>query len=106
MSYRCRICGGTWTEIPDDAVEIDLAKSRGTRRGKLYKFAGGVVHELRKLPQPSLPVVEQPLAQEVQPEKLPEPEIVEEAEQAESQLSSIASLSAAFSRIRSKKDSR
>ena len=57
MSYRCRICGGTWTEIPDDAVEIDLAKSRGTRRGKLYKFAGGVVHELRKLPQPSLPVV-------------------------------------------------
>jgi hypothetical protein len=81
--WKCRLCG--WTgEIPDDAFEIDLARSRGTRRGKLYTF-GGVIHDLRKLPEPKPSIVAEPnppvmeQTQEVQqPEQLPEPEIVEE----------------------------
>ena len=42
MSYRCRICGGTWTEIPPDSIEI-----ASKRRGALYQF-GGTVHDLRQ----------------------------------------------------------
>jgi len=122
--YKCRICSKEFSEIPPDAVEI-AAK----RRGVLYQFGDNTVHDLYRVrpksadhrwhksktwdcifcfpkQKPEPPVAEPVLAQEVQLEKLPEPEIVEEAEQAESQLSSIASLSAAFSRIRSKKDSR
>jgi len=40
--YRCRICGGEWTEIPPDAIEI-----ASKRRGVLYQF-GGTVHDLRQ----------------------------------------------------------
>src|SRR6266480_1965602 len=85
--YRCRICSKEFTEIPPDAVEI-AAKRRGT----LYQFVGGEVHDLYRArsvsadhrwhrnlvfgctfcfppkpePQPSPPVMEQ-LVQEVQP---------------------------------------
>jgi len=90
-----------WTEIPDDAIEIDLSKRRGARRGALYRFSDGTVHELRKLPSPPIkvePPVEQ--IQEVQPpEKLPEPEVVEVPE-IEDELAAITSLAAAFNRIR------
>jgi hypothetical protein len=113
--YKCRICD--WSgEIPPDAVEIDLARSRGARRGKLYKF-GGVVHDLRKLPEPPgppimakpNPPVEQPLIQEVQP-PVPEPIMVEEVKpevveiEDESELTAITALAMAFRR--SKKNSR
>jgi len=40
--YKCRICGGTWTEIPSDSIEI-----ASKRRGALYQF-GGTVHDLRQ----------------------------------------------------------
>jgi len=39
--YRCRICSKEFTEIPPDAVEI-AAKRRGT----LYQFVDGEVHDL------------------------------------------------------------
>src|SRR6267378_4238938 len=128
--YRCRICGGEWTEIPPDAIEI-----ASKRRGVLYQF-GGTVHDLRqhkpmsieehkhkhrktprsncKFCNPLTWAAEQTkLLQEVQP---PVPMVEEvkatiepELEQEKSQLSAITSLSMAFNQAalrRSKKDSR
>jgi hypothetical protein len=106
--YRCRICGGEWTEIPPDAVEITA-----TYRGALYKF-GGAIHDLRTVVKPAPPViakpnppVEQLLVQEVQapvPEQnLPvvaQLEILPPEIEDESELTSITTLSAAFNRIR------
>jgi len=111
--FKCRICGGTWTEIPDDAIEIDLSKRRGARRGALYRFSDGTVHELRKLPSPPIkvePPVEQELPpveqiQEVQPpEKLSEQEIVVEVvAEIEDELTAITTLAAAFRRAERRK---
>jgi hypothetical protein len=122
MSYRCRICGETWTEIPPDAVEISATR-RGARRGRLYKF-GHAIHDLRIVPKlepetpimanPEPPVVHIELVQEVQApvpeqnlpvmesqevaqlEKLPEPEI-------ENELMAITSLAAVFRRAERRK---
>ena len=112
--FKCRICSGTWTEIPDDAVEIDLAKSRGTRRGALYRFSDGTVHELRKLPSPPIrvePPVEQelPPVEQIQevPLELPEQEIMIEEKpelaEIEDELTAITTLAAAFRRAERRK---
>jgi len=118
--FKCRICGGTWTEIPDDAIEIDLSKRRGARRGALYRFSDGTVHELRKLPSPPIkvePPVEQELPpveqiQEVQPpepeQNLPEQPLVQEVvdeiedESELTQLTAITTLAHAFRRVNRK----
>jgi len=93
MSYRCRICGGTWTEIPPGAVEI-TATRRGARRGRLYKF-GSAIHDLRLVTKPEPLVVQTELLQEVI--QAPVPEI-------EDELAAITALAMAFRR--SKKNPR
>jgi len=116
--FKCRICGGTWTEIPPDAVEI-----AARRRGALYQF-GGTVHDLRQHKPMSMeehkhkhrktprqdcrfcnPILaaEQALLQEVQPPvqaPVPEPIVEEKPELAEieDELSAITTLAAAFRR--------
>jgi hypothetical protein len=42
MSFRCRLCGLTLDEIPDDAIQI----------GKIYRFMNGEHHDLRKQLEP------------------------------------------------------
>ncbi len=127
--YRCRICGGTWTEIPPDAVEI-AAKRRGT----LYQF-GGTVHDLRQLsltfkqhqhlhqknpksdcdfcfPPPLIanpePPVQTELLQEVQPPvQAPAPEIIVEEEpevaEIETEVEALTALAHAFRRAERRK---
>jgi len=107
--------------VPDDATLLNA---------NVYRFSDGTVHHLRRArpksadhrwhrnlvfgcelcfppkPQPPPPVVEQLLAQEVQPpEKLPEIIIEAEIEDDESELKSLTILSAAFGRV-SKRNSR
>jgi hypothetical protein len=107
--WKCRLCG--WSgEIPPDAVEIDVARSRGTRRGKLYKF-GGVIHDLRKLPETNPPVVEQtesfqqlpqpPPVEQIQEVQPPEelPEIVVEVKPDEDSEQPMTAMAAAFNRL-------
>ncbi len=107
--YKCRNCGGTWTEIPPDAVEISATR-RGARLGRLYRF-GGAIHDLRLVTKPEPPIIPNPnppgvLVQEVQAlEKLPEIIIEAEIEDDESELKSLTILSAAFGRV-SKRNSR
>jgi len=117
--YKCRICSKEFNEIPPDAIEI-AAKRRGT----LYQFSGGEVHDLYRarsvsadhrwhksktwdcifcFPKQKLepPVAHTELLQEVQP-PVQAPEVVEEVatgpEAEGDQLSAITTLAHAFRR--------
>ena len=99
MSYVCRICSKEFTDLPPDAIQIAAG-----RRGTLYKFGDGEIHDLlapknivqtrvihkryHKTPRLDCPIcippvksepVQTQLLQEVVqvPEKLPQPNIEE-----------------------------
>src|SRR6266446_10601004 len=50
MSYRCTICDGSFTEIPEDALEITGGRGYRSRHPALFRFSDGTVHALRKVP--------------------------------------------------------
>ncbi|SRR6266480_1080974 len=111
--YRCRICSKEFAEIPPDAVEI-AAKRRGT----LYQFLGGEVHDLYRArsvsadhrwhrnprwdcifcyppAKPELPVEQTQVVQSL----VPEEQIMAKEEPDIDQLTAITILSAAFARV-------
>jgi len=99
--FKCRICGGTWTEIPDDAVELTHR-----RHGYCYRFSNGIAHVLRRIPGPPVkqePPVEQPLVQEVIQAPVPEPIMTSvKPDEIEDELTAITTLAAAFRRVNRK----
>jgi len=125
MKYRCVTCDLVLDGLPDGAIEIGH-RHRGYRVNT-YRFKDGSTHSLRQLsmtlkqhthlhkknpktscdfcfpppiiaePEPDLPVMEQPLVQEVQA-SVPEPEVKPVVAEIESELMAITTLAHAFRR--------
>lgn len=109
MSYVCVTCDQKFPDIPDDAVQLTEARISS------YRFANGIVHNLRRdvsrgdksqglhfsTPEPESPVQIEPLSEpevlpEPQPEIQPEPEATPQEPEPEV---GVTSMAAAFNRL-------